>query len=166
MAALRAALILRGNRNRQGNRGESVGPALASEQSKVPRWQRWLSLSGRPLLAPLRELLLQGNPCPPRQVRGLSASSQPAAGHGAKSVRKGADGIQKQPEGRRRAPRGCPGGTQDCPKGMPEAPRTAKKACSRHPRGKPGNELVPESSKAISTSALYPFGTPILAPFL
>ena len=108
---------------------------------------------------------LEQNLCA-RQVRGLSASSQPAAGHGAKSLRTGADGIQKQPEGRRRAPRGCPGGTQDRPKHVLETLRTAKKARWRHPGGNPGNESVPESSKAIFTSALDPFWTPILAPFL
>ena len=91
---------------------------------------------------------------------------QLAVEHGAKSLRKCAEGIQKQLEGRRRARRGCPGGTQDRPKGTLEAPRTAKKSCWRHPGGGPGNGSVPETSKAISTSALYPFWNSILAPFL
>ena len=77
---------------------------------------------------------LEQNLCA-RQVRGLSASSQPAAGHGAKSLRTGADGIQKQPEGRRRAPRGCPGGTQDRPKRHAGSPQDRQKSTLQTPRG-------------------------------
>ena len=109
-------------------------------------------------------LILRGN----KNNRQLDKEGevQPAIGHGAKSLRNCAEGMQKQPEGRHRAPRGAPGSTQDRPKGLLETPGIAKKVCWRHPGHAPGNGSVPESSKAIFTSALYPFWTSILASFL
>ena len=124
-----------------------------------------------PFLAPLWELFLYRAPVilvtfesgarPHKE-----GEVQPAIGHGTKSLRNCAEGMQKQPEGRHRAPRGAPGSTQDRPKGLLETPRIAKKACWRHPGHTPGNGSVPESSKAIFTSALYAFWTSILASFL